>query len=70
MKDSLGISNYSRFLAGNIKWVKRQIPDAMILFIGPSDMSTVINGEMVTYPLLPYLDEKLKQTCNENGWAY
>lgn len=70
VKDSLGITNYVKYLAGNIKWVQRQIPGAMILFIGPSDMSTIINGEMVTYPLLPYLDEKLKQTCNENGWAF
>jgi hypothetical protein len=70
MKDSLGITNYAKYLAGNIKWVQRQIPGAMILFIGPSDMSTMISGNMVTYPLLPYLDARLKETCINNGWAY
>ena len=70
VKDSLGITNYTKYLAGNIKWVQRQIPGAMILFIGPSDMSTMIGGKMVTYPLLPYLDARLKETCKNNGWAY
>jgi hypothetical protein len=70
MNDSAAIDNYTRYLAGNIRWVKRQIPDAMILFIGPGDMSTMINGNMVTYPLLPYLDVKLREACSGNGWAY
>lgn len=70
MNDSTAIDDYTRYLAGNIRWVKRQIPDAMILFIGPGDMSTMVNGNMVTYPLLPYLDVKLREICSNNGWAY
>jgi hypothetical protein len=50
--------------------VKRQIPDALVLFIGPGDMSTMVNGNMVTYPLLPYLDVKLREACSNNGWAF
>lgn len=70
MNDSAAIDEYTRFLTGNIRWVKRQIPDALVLFIGPGDMSTMVNGNMVTYPLLPYLDVKLREACSSNGWAF
>jgi hypothetical protein len=70
VKDSAAIDNYARYLSGNIKWVLRQIPGAKVIFIGPSDMSTMMNGNMATYPLLPYLDRQLKNTCMSNGWAY
>ncbi|MBW6491471.1 MAG: hypothetical protein K0B15_09800 [Lentimicrobium sp.] len=70
MKDSVSIQNYVRYLAGNIKWVERNIKGIKVMFLGPADMSTMINGAMVTYPLLPYLDEQLQQSCFANGWAY
>lgn len=70
LKDSASIDNYARYLKSNINWVKRFIPGASIVFIGPSDMSTMRNGEMVTYSLLPYLDERLKTTCLNTGVAY
>ena len=70
VKDSASINDYARYLMGNIKWVKRNIPGSVIMFIGPSDMSTMVNGEMVTYPLLPYLDKTLKAACLANGIAY
>lgn len=70
MKDSVAIENYVRYLTGNIKWVVRNSMGAAVMFLGPADMSTMINGNMVSYPLLPYLDEKLKQSCLSNGWAY
>ena len=33
-------------------------------------MSTKKNGELRTYPLLPYLVEQMKQTSTTNGAAY
>jgi lysophospholipase L1-like esterase len=46
------------------------MPEAVFLFIGPGDMSTLVNGNYTTYPLLPYLDKQLKQRCLANGVAY
>lgn len=69
-EDSTSVRNYCRYIAGNIHWVLKRIPEAKVIFIGPADMSTMINGKMQTYPLLPYLDHKLKETCNDHGWAY
>ncbi len=69
-EDSTSVRSYCRYIAGNIHWVLKQIPEARVIFIGPADMSTMMNGKMQTYPLLPYLDQKLKETCNKYGWAY
>lgn len=68
--DSSSVRSYCRYIAGNIHWVLKRIPEARVIFIGPADMSTMMNGKMQTYPLLPYLDQKLKETCIGNGWAY
>lgn len=57
-------------MLSNINWVRRHNPKATILFIGPADMSTSMNGAMVTYPLLPYLNEKLREMCLKNNIAY
>ncbi len=70
IKDSLGVVNYSRYLAGHINWLRKRMPDAVFMFIGPGDMSTLVNGEYTTYPLLPYLNQQLKQRCLSNGVAY
>lgn len=70
LKDSTGVDNYSRYVKANINWVRRKAPQASILFIGPSDMTTTENGKMLTYKLLPYLNEKLREVCLSNDIAY
>ncbi len=70
IKDSLGVMNYSRYLTGHISWLRKRMPEAVFLFIGPGDMSTLVNGNYTTYPLLPYLDQQLKERCLANDVAY
>ncbi|SFU51136.1 GDSL-like Lipase/Acylhydrolase [Pustulibacterium marinum] len=70
LKDSTNVDNYSRYVLANLNWVRKKIPEATFLFIGPSDMTTSQDGVMYTYELLPYLNEKLKETCLANGVAY
>lgn len=70
IKDSLQVTNYASYLRNHINWVKRKSQDAQVIFIGPSDMTTMIHGEMQTYPLLPYLNKVLKEMCLENDIAY
>ncbi|MCF0196812.1 MAG: hypothetical protein HUK03_06210, partial [Bacteroidaceae bacterium] len=57
--------------------IRRQIalfrelaPQAKILFIGPSDMATLVKGDMTTYPILPTLNTALRQAAGEEGAAY
>ncbi|MGB3342470.1 MAG: lipase [Aequorivita sp.] len=70
LKDSLAVRNYSSYLKNHINWVRRKAPEASILFVGPSDMATMVNGELTSYALLPYLDAELKQSCLNNDVAY
>lgn len=53
-----------------IRYVREQAPDAAILFIGPSDMSTNLNGAMQTYPSLPGVVDTLRNCANRAGAAY
>lgn len=70
LKDSLEVEEYASYLKNHIRWVKRKTENANFLFIGPSDMTTTKNGKMVTYDLLPYLNERLQSMCTNNGIAY
>lgn len=70
IKDSLQVQNYAKYLKNHMQWVKRKAPGSQVIFIGPSDMTTKINGELQTYPLLPYLNEVLQTMCLENDMAY
>ena len=53
-----------------IRYIRACAPQASILFVGPSDMSTSIDGQMTTYPLLPYMDKLLKKMATEEQIAY
>ncbi len=65
------VSGYVRStLRQQIRYIRACAPQASILFIGPSDMSTRIDGEMTTYPLVPYMDKLLKKMAAEEQIAY
>ena len=65
------ISGYVRTtLRQQIRYIRACAPQASILFIGPSDMSTNIDGKMTTYPLVPYMDQQLKKMAQEENIAY
>ncbi|MCR5050904.1 MAG: hypothetical protein K6A36_07460 [Paludibacteraceae bacterium] len=57
-------------LREQVRYLKRCAPDASILFIGPSDMLTTIDGELTTYPLVPYMDRLLRKMAQEEEIAY
>lgn len=70
LKDSLSVRNYAANLQNHLNWTRNKTNNASVIFIGPSDMTTTDNGELVTYKLLPYLNQVLKQSCYENNIAY
>jgi len=70
IKDSIGVTNYTKRLHSQIKWLKRRHAGMSLLFIGPTDLATSVNGKMVTYKQLPYLNEQLKELCINNNIAY
>ncbi|MGY6649418.1 lipase [Wenyingzhuangia sp. IMCC45574] len=70
LKDSTAVDNYGRYMSLQAKWIQKNAKKAQILFIGPTDMATSVNGEMQTYPLLPYLNKVLMKNALDNGIAY
>lgn len=70
LKDSTKVDSYAKSMVNQINWIRRRTKNVSFIFIGPTDMCLPVNGKMETYPLLPYLNEKLIQTCSENNIAY
>ncbi len=70
LKDSTDVENYTKRIAYQINWIKRRAKNTNVIFIGPTDMCLPVNGKMETYPLLPYLNSKLSETCMQNNTAY
>ena len=70
MKTDKSISQYRVSIEKQINHIRSQAPDAKILFIGPSDMSTNIQGKMQTYPHLPTMVDSLRTAANNAGAAY
>lgn len=52
----------------NIKWVKRRNPDALFIWIGPSDM--LQRDTQTSYDIIPDLIEEMKKQSLENGIAF
>lgn len=64
------IEGYVKNLRKQVRYLRSCAPYASILFIGPSDMSTRMDGKMITYPMVPYLDEALQKMAKEEQIAY
>lgn len=68
--NSKGIDEYVISLRRQIAYLQQIAPNAAFLFIGPSDMTTRHNGKMMTYPLLPEVNQKLSDMARDAGIAY
>ena len=70
LKTPKQISTYCQSLGRQIDHVRRCCPKAKILFIGPSDMSTRLRGQLQTYPIIPQLIDSLAATATAHGAAF
>ncbi|MFV0590734.1 MAG: GDSL-type esterase/lipase family protein [Draconibacterium sp.] len=70
IKDVKAIDRYGRWFGSQIKRIKEMCPEAAIVVIGPSDMSTKEKDRYVTYEHLPKVVEELKRVTLANGGAY
>jgi len=70
IKDQKAIDNYGRWFASQIKRLKQSCPNAAVIVIGPSDMSTKVKDKYVTYDYLPAVVEALKQAAWSTGSGY
>ena len=64
------VENYVSGIKSQIRYLQRVAPKIPILFIGPSDMLSMVDGELTTYKHLPYLVEKLSVEIPKTGVAF
>ena len=70
IKSKKAISTYCSTMGKQIDYLHQCCPQAKILFVGPSDMSTSERGKLQTYPMLPALVDSLRVTANRHGAAF
>lgn len=70
IKDSSSARQHANYFKGQLYTIKKLRPQAAIIVIGPSDMSTLIDGEYTTYPILPYYVECMRKATKAVGGAY
>lgn len=70
LRSEKSLHHFCKELQKQIRFFQEIAPEAKILFIGPSDMSTNIGGQKKTYPLLPLFVELLDKYMTECGVAF
>ena len=69
-EDSTDVDGSVRMFRRYIKFVQDMNPDAMVVVIGPSDMSHLDDQIYETYPYLPYFVEELRKMTIDAGAGY
>lgn len=64
------ISAYVKKIVMQFDYFKEVAPQAKLMFIGPADMCKSEDGNLITWPLLPQLNDSLKVNSLKNGVAY
>ena len=64
------VRGYANSMRRQIRYLHECAPNASILFIGPSDMLTVVDGEKKSYPTIAYMDQQLARIATAEGIAY
>ena len=70
IKNQKAIDRYGRWFTSQIKRIKLLCPNAAILVIGPSDMSTKEKDKFVTYEYLPAVVDALREAALSTGSGY
>lgn len=70
LKDGNDVAKYCRQIGRQIDYLHTAAPHTPILFVGPSDMSTKVDGRLATYPILPTVVVSLRDTVLAHGVAY
>ena len=70
LKTPAQISKYCQSIGRQIDHIRQCCPNAKVLFIGPSDMSTRLRGQLQTYPVIPELIDSLAATAVSHGIAF
>ena len=70
LKSDSQINTYAESIRKQIVLLRELAPQARIVFVGPSDMATVVSGKRQTYPKLPGIVDLLRENVLAAGGAY
>jgi len=70
LKPGKSAHEFCNGLRRQFRLFKRISPNSRILFVGPSDMSTTVNGKLQSYPSLPVIVDSIRAVCLENNVAF
>lgn len=70
LRPGKSIETYCNAIGKEIDYIRQCCPNSLILFVGPSDMSTSVSGQLQTYPAMETIIEQLRLTANAHGAAY
>lgn len=70
LKSDKAIETYKEGLKKQIALFRSLSPRSRILFIGPADMATSIQGKMQTYPYLEKVVQAIREAALESGVAF
>ncbi|MBO5719020.1 MAG: hypothetical protein J6R71_05310, partial [Bacteroidales bacterium] len=70
IRSQADIDVYMRYLGAQIRYLKKVLPQAVMLFIGPADMARSVEGQVQTYPYLEEMIDALRTLCMENQVAF
>lgn len=64
------LDDYYQSMQAQIKYVKKNVPGAKIILIGPADMSESVDGKLQTYKNLEPTIDVLRRCALDNGCAF
>lgn len=70
LKSEKAVDQYIEKLRKQLQHLQQLAPEARFIWVGPSDMTTRINGKLQTYPMLGYTDQAICRMVNQEGCAY
>ncbi|NLA24495.1 MAG: hypothetical protein GX879_05970 [Bacteroidales bacterium] len=70
IKDKEAAKRHANNFASHIFLLRRLVPDACVIVIGPSDMSTKDKEDYITYPILPDIVDALRDASHRAGAVY
>jgi lysophospholipase L1-like esterase len=70
IEDEKSAQSYGRSFKNQIEYLKGLMPGVGVIVIGPSDMSTKIEGRMQSYPNLVHVRDALRQAAFDAGAGF
>lgn len=70
LRPGSSLHTYCESLSRQIARLREACPGVTLLFIGPSDMSTTVDGQIQSYPSMPIIVDSLRNMALRNNVAY